>query len=253
MSKEHEFYPTPDPLAEYLFERFLWQVPSGMFSQQDENGNDIPVQILEPSAGKGAFAKAMAKLGHLVTAIDPHFEDPQIAGVDWEKCSLEELHELLEGERPFDLACGNPPFSLAEEHLRLLFKMVRKDGYIGLLLRIGFLASAKRVSLFQAHPPKHIYVMPKRPSFVWSWKCKTTRVLSLGGADVEGDGPVKGCGHKWMTEPGVQFKACPECSHTDLQLCKTDQYDYMFAIWKVGLDPSTDTTLTWLNNEGEDD
>jgi hypothetical protein len=238
MSKEDEFYPTPEPLAEYLFERLLWRVPSEMFVQQDENGENVTVQMLEPSAGKGAFAKAMAKLQHAVTAIDPNFDDPGIEGVDWDRISLEELHALLEGERPFDIACGNPPFSLAEAHLRLLLKMVKLHGYIGFLLRVGFLASAKRAPFFQIYPPKHIYVLPKRPSFVWSWTCKKQNEV--------------GCAHKWMDEPGVEFAACPKCgSEGNLQCVKTDQYDYMFAIWEVGMAPGTDTRLTWLNNEGE--
>ena len=254
MAKENEFYPTPEDLAAYLFKRFLWQVPSQIFAQTDENGDDVIVQILEPSAGTGAFAKAMAHHGQ-VTAIDPNFDDPQIEGVEWARMSLEELGEACDGERPFDLACGNPPFSLAEAHLRILFKIVRHHGYVGFLLRLGFLSSGKRAPFFRVYPPKHIYVLPKRPSFVWSWTCKPERGIALGGLDDPDDAPiVKGCGHKWMDEPGIEHRNCPQCGATgNLQCVKTDQYDYMFAIWKVGAEPLQKTEITWLNNEGEED
>lgn len=252
MSQKNEFYPTPDDLAAYLLDRFLWQVPNDMFLQKDESGDSLPVQMFEPSAGKGAFARVMAATGNMVTAIDPNFDDPQIEGVEWMQTDLESLHTLLEGDRPFDLACGNPPFSLAEAHLRLLLKMVRRGGYIGFLLRVGFLASAKRSEFFKIYPPKHVYILPKRPSFVWSWTCKKGEVVEnweQGRAVTE-----VGCGHKWVDAIELDHAHCPKCGHEGLQVCKTDQYDYMFAIWEVGQSPGHTTTLSWLHaQEGEDE
>ena len=116
-TKDHEFYPTPDDLAEYLWKRLLWIVPTA----EAEKG----LHCLEPSAGGGAFAFAMAgdKARHDVTAIEPHLPEPSSENLPenlgWANVSLEELHEALENDRPFDVACGNPPYSLAEAHLRL--------------------------------------------------------------------------------------------------------------------------------------
>jgi hypothetical protein len=236
LTQDNEFYPTPEPLAAYLLERMLWQVPGSMFSQQDEGGVDVALQMIEPSAGKGAFAKALASLGHSVIAVEPHFEDPGIEGVDWEQSTLEDFLEILGEGSFFDIACGNPPFSLAESHLRLLLPKMNRGGHIGFLLRLGFLSSAKRRDFFNSYTPKHIYVLPRRPSFVWSWSCKNS-----------------GCGHKWVDEPGKKFKCCELCSSDKISVTKTDKYDYMFIIWEVGRDPGASTTITWLNNEGEDD
>lgn len=232
--KEIEFFPTPEPLAGYLVDRLVWQMPAEL---QGESGETL--QVLEPSAGKGPFVRALAKRkGSVhVTGIDPNFDAPDDLpeNAEWERMSLEDLHEALEGEAPFDIVCGNPPFSLAHEHLLLLFKMVRKGGYIGFLLRSGFLSSAKRAPFFAAYPPKHVYIFSNRPSFAWSWTCKEI-----------------GCKHKWFTEPGDSTADCPQCFGIDLTCTKTDQYDYMFAVWEVGMDPAKQTTMSWLNEYKEE-
>lgn len=222
-NKDHEFYPTPDALAECLWNRLLWLVPTAAAEQG--------LQCLEPSAGGGAFVWAMAgdEHPHGITAIEPYQDEPAglPASVGWGKMSLEELHEDLEGDRPFDVACGNPPFSKAEDHLRLLFKVVRKGGYVGFLLRSGFLGSSGRAPFFAAFPPKHVYILSKRPSFVWSHTCQ-------------------GCKHTWTDEPNVEHHTCPSCENSDVPIStsKTDRYDYCFAVWEVGW--AGETTLSWL-------
>jgi hypothetical protein len=219
--KGHEFYPTPDDLAEYLWQRFLWIVP---------NDHDLST-ALEPSAGRGAFARAMSRSPRVasVTAIEPFEDEPKglPENVEWGTMTLEDLHTALDGDRPFDAAVGNPPFSLAEEHLRLLFRVVRQGGYVGFLLRAGFLASSGRAPFFVIHPPKHVFVLSRRPSFVWSHTCR-------------------GCKHNWSELPGIQSGPCPECGATDVSTSMTDRYDYIFGIWEVGWQGKTE--LSWLAN-----
>lgn len=152
--------------------------------------------------------------------------------------TMEQFHEDLDGERPFDVICGNPPFSLAEAHLRLGFSMLRERGVVGFLLRLGFLASKGRAKFFAAWPPKHVYVLSNRPSFMWSYTCKR----KPGGSD-----EMFGCGHKWFEAPGTLSVTCPVCWGDALQCVKTDQYDYCFVVWENGQDPSTLTTLSHIN------
>jgi hypothetical protein len=223
-TKNHEYYPTPDELAAYLWQRLLWIVPTAKADQG--------LHCLEPSAGGGAFAFAMAEDGrHEVTAIEPHLPPPAPEGADlpenltWASVSLEELHEALEGDRLFDLSCGNPPYSLAEAHLRLLLKMVKQDGHIGFLLRSGFLGSSGRAKLFAAYPPRHVYILSKRPSFVWSHTCKA-------------------CKHNWRDLPDIEHVTCPKCESENISVSKTDRYDYAFVVWQVGW--KGETTVSWL-------
>lgn len=63
---------------------------------------------------------------------------------------------------PLDLIITNPPFSLALEFLRKSLSEARTVVY---LLRLNFLGSAKRREFWQAHPPSHLYVLSRRPSF----------------------------------------------------------------------------------------
>ena len=145
---------------------------------------------------------------------------------------MEQLSE--HGIAPIDIVCGNPPFSLAEAHLRLLFKMLRPKGVVGFLLRLGFLSSKGRAKFFAAYPPKHVFVLSSRPSFVWSWSCKD-----------------KACGHKWSDLPEVVYRKCPMCT-CSVTVCKTDQYDYCFVVWQPDMDPSKETTLSFINTYGEE-
>lgn len=221
--KDPEFYPTPSDLAELLVDRLLWRRPN-TFGTRD-------LSILEPSAGTGAFIPALSELG-TVTAIDPNFDRPNNffeEEVEWARMSLEELAADLGDERPFDIVCGNPPFSLAEEHLKLIFKMVTATGTVGFLLRSGFLSSGKRQKFFATYPPEHIYILSQRPSFVWSYSCKH-----------------KTCEKKWKELPGKVHTNCIDCGSPELSLSKTDMYDYMFAVWQGGITPK-ETTLSWIN------
>jgi predicted RNA methylase len=226
---DNEFFPTPSKLASLLVKRLLWQYPN----------RPQECTILEPSAGTGAFVRPLAELG-VVTAIDPNFDAPEDLpedlpeGVEWGRMSLEDLHEALEGERPFDLVCGNPPFSLAEKHLRLLFSMVKLEGSaVGFLLRLGFLSSKKRRTFFGAWPPTHIYVLSSRPSFMWSYTCKA-------------------CKTQWFVLPDNQEKECRECGSSDIQLVKTDQYDYCFCVWRFPQVPGKEPTLSWINPQEDE-
>ena len=58
----------------------------------------------------------------------------------------------------------NPPFSLAMESVMRALDEVGPDGETAFLLRLAFLASAKRAD-FHRSRPSDIYVMSRRPSF----------------------------------------------------------------------------------------
>lgn len=242
-TKGVEFFPTPQDLANLLVDRIFWKKCANYDAQGNmrSEDNDNTLQILEPSAGEGPFARAFVKYGH-VTAIDPNFDDPEIEGVEWAKMSLEDLHEALEGERPFDVIGGNPPFSLAEAHLRLCFKMLRKLGVVAFLLRLGFLSSQGRAKFFAAYPPKHVFVLASRPSFMWSLTCKYSDAILK----------APGCGYKWFLPPGTSYEDCPSCGNKNIQLTKTDQYDYCFIVWQPDMPAGTPTTLSFINTTGEE-
>ena len=70
--------------------------------------------------------------------------------------------EGLEIPDLFDLAIGNPPFSLAEQ---FVVKSLEHARQVMLLLRAGFLAGKKRYQLFDKHQPRNVWLLAQRPSF----------------------------------------------------------------------------------------
>lgn len=61
----------------------------------------------------------------------------------------------------FAVAAGNPPYSLAEEFLA---RSLEVADTVALLLRVNYLASAKRNVFMRKFTPD-VYILPNRPSF----------------------------------------------------------------------------------------
>jgi hypothetical protein len=66
----------------------------------------------------------------------------------------------------YDVIFTNPPFSLA---MKFVEKCLATADHVVMLLRLGFLGSARRANFFRQHPPD-IYLLPDRPSFLKSGK-----------------------------------------------------------------------------------
>lgn len=196
--READFYPTPDELAERIV-RAVGRYPN---------------RILEPSAGDGAFVRACrANWRHArVSQVEPgpHHFDPEVDGY---RATIEEFAARLPDAR-FDLIIGNPPFSLAEEHVRLCIGMLAPGGRLVFLLRLAFLETKKRAKFWCECPPARITVLEDRPSFCWSWSCKAK--------------------HKWTSAPGVKHTHCPECGSEKLKITKTDACAYAVFEWRQG-------------------
>lgn len=115
---------------------------------------------LEPSAGEGAFVRALQTVRPeaQVTGAD---KDPSVAAAHgWECRAFEAMQEV-----GWDLIIGNPPYSQAEEHCRHAIAIARDGGTVAFLLRLGLLESAKRAPFWAQHPPARVYVLTERPSF----------------------------------------------------------------------------------------
>jgi hypothetical protein len=185
--------------------------------------------VLEPSAGAGAFCGPLSAIAESVSAVDPNFEAPKDLpeNVEWAQMSLEDLHDELGGQEIFDQICGNPPFSLAEAHVKLCYHLLKPGACLGFLLRLAFLESLKRVQFFAAYPPIHIFVLPRRPTFMWAWHCNE-------------------CGHKWFCLPKVKEPECPVCASEAIHKNTSDSAAYAFFIWKKGHTGST--TISHLSS-----
>lgn len=78
------------------------------------------------------------------------------------KENLDYLDFPFDRIKDIDLILTNPPFSLALEFLK---KSLSEAKTVIYLLRLNFLGGIKRKQFWDEHPPSHLYVLAKRPSF----------------------------------------------------------------------------------------
>ena len=91
-----------------------------------------------------------------------------------------------------DLIITNPPFSKA---LPFLEKSLCEAKTVIYLLRLNFLASQGRKEFWSQYPPDYLFVLSKRPCFVWT--CKT------GGCKKKYPVGIKACTCGGRVGPGT--------------------------------------------------
>lgn len=166
-----DFYPTPD-WAICITEPILSALPP-------------PGLILEPSAGDGRVVKFLAErfpdAGVYGIEIDP--ERANAAGVV--------LGDFLAVEIPpmYDLVMTNPPFASAMPFVQKALASIRSAGHVLMLLRLGFLESAKRSGWLSEHMPD-VFVLDSRPSWHGGGSDKAAYAWFLWGKAPRSEGRI---------------------------------------------------------------
>lgn len=148
MAKNYGFFESPEAVAaQVLSEARL--VPVGAHSKA--------LRILEPSAGRGALARPMAQMGHLVTCVEiqgQHAEELRQGG-HYEKvvCGdfLDQSPAVL-GQ--FDLVVMNPPFDrgLDVDHVNHALRFLAPGGRLVSVMSAGTeFREDRRTTAFRAH------------------------------------------------------------------------------------------------------
>lgn len=168
--READFYPTPKTLVakgvSLALERYTDR--TSIFPWATRN-----MSFLDPGCGPDArFAEHADTLcfGDIV-GVDIG-TDRGIGLSEKPNVSLYWGVDFLDGEdsdwghpEKYDIICGNPPFSLAEQFVSRCLELVAPEGVVCLLLRLGFWESQARVPLLTEFPPAMTYVLSQRPSF----------------------------------------------------------------------------------------
>lgn len=169
--KELDVCPTPPELALAICRRV-----SEVCNWPGDAENIRSPRILEPSAGDGAFVRAARQVwpGAEITAVEIR---DQCAQKLWDVgASLvvtgDLAHTLKDLCQPFDLCIGNPPFSVAENHIRLLLGAMRPGAVLAFLLRTGFYESHTRISFWNEFPEDSFAPIVPRPGFKLNSKGK---------------------------------------------------------------------------------
>jgi predicted RNA methylase len=121
---------------------------------------------LEPGAGDGAIIQAVNYPAVNWTALELRQECLQPLTEAVGKTGTVIIGDFLSGSHPYpqakyDVAIGNPPYRLAEAFVQ---KSLELADTVAFLLRLNFLASARRNAFMRSRTPD-VYVLPNRPSF----------------------------------------------------------------------------------------
>jgi hypothetical protein len=153
---EWEICPTPEPLAFEICRRIHEVL--GAFS---------PQRILEPSAGDGPFVKAARHFwpNAEIIAVEPR-------GVCREKLfdagANQVYSEYLDPKQIEEidpnLVIGNPPYSQAENHIRMILNFGSHLD-LAFLLKLSFYESKERLDFWQKYPELWMAPIVPRPGF----------------------------------------------------------------------------------------
>lgn len=129
-------------------------------------GIDLPGGTwLEPCAGNGAIISAVDQVRRDIewSAVDIMPTPLGVIRAKWPDVQVQAADILTQEieQDQYDVIVTNPPFSAWFEIARHL---VGRAEHTIMLLRLNALASIKRCSWWQAHPPD-VLVLPRRPSF----------------------------------------------------------------------------------------
>lgn len=134
--------------------------------------------VLDAGCGTGNWGKGIDLVSDYLIGLDLH---PNISEKNERFYDEVKTGDFLDFRviAKFDLICGNPPYSLAEEFIRHSFELLEDNGYVYFLLRLSFLEGIARCrGLFQEFPIKRVYVCSRRPSFFSTNGKHTTDTLA---------------------------------------------------------------------------
>jgi len=148
-------YYTPDVVA-YAIVRTMLR----------ESDSPRGLRWLEPSAGGGAFCRAIRELDCAanITAVDCD-EKAAVWQCEKSRPDTQVVGSFLHtgyADR-FDVVVGNPPYRDAEAHIRHALRASRR--HVVFLLRQSILGSIQRGPLWVDHPPRALWTLVPRPSF----------------------------------------------------------------------------------------
>lgn len=134
-----------------------------------------PTWILDPGMGNGIFGQVARRCWSSanIVGVELRLEAPLHRAYDW---NIRADFLAMTGITPmFDAVIGNPPYQHAEAFVRRSAELLHEGGYIVFLLRLAFLESMSRYTLFtREFPLQRVVVCSDRPSFTGDGKTDAT-------------------------------------------------------------------------------
>lgn len=126
-----------------------------------------PSTVLEPTAGRGAIMRVVREHWPRARITGFEIDDERAAATD-DIVHGDFLELARECSLRWDVAITNPPFALAMPVLEGCRRVARETV---LLLRLNFLGSLERADFWRS-VPADVNILPRRPNFAASLKCK---------------------------------------------------------------------------------
>lgn len=144
-----------------------------------------PVQVLDPGAGAGVWGEAVKQRWDNTIITGVEMDSKHVIPLAYATWDVSNFLETDYKKDYFDLIIGNPPYGvnadgkrdrkLAEKFVRKSWEYLKPDGYMILLLRMGFRAGQKRAKNFWPnYILKDFYVLGRRPSFTGNQRTDAT-------------------------------------------------------------------------------
>ena len=108
--------------------------------------------ILEPACGMGHMSKRLKQCGYNVTSTDLIDRGYGFGDIDFLT-----IHKHWSGD-----IITNPPFKLAIEFIHHSINIIPVGNKVAMFLKILFLETDKRKTLFEEFPPKTVYILANR-------------------------------------------------------------------------------------------
>ena len=164
--RPNDFYPTPYPFAKEALSHLAYLPTPGI--------------VIDPGAGDGVWGEAVRQTWPTSTRWE---KSPYIVGYEIRDEPVNSKYvawtyndwvigDFLEQKLPdtIDLVVGNPPYNIAEKIFWKSMDALRSGGWMALMLSLRFLSSARRLKIWEAHPPRKVIVCANRPSFTGDGK-----------------------------------------------------------------------------------
>lgn len=176
--EENDFYAThPDSVKLFL-------------KAAKETNLTLPNNIWENACGDGAISKVLKDNGYTVFSTD------LVDRGYGEESGLDFLTNK-KYDNKFDCIITNPPYSKAREFVERSIEAVKDNGLVVMFMKLTFLESAKRYSLFKQYPPKYVYVHVDRQG------------CGKGGGTFKNSGAAAYCWYVWQkgctSEPIIRW------------------------------------------------
>lgn len=199
---ERAAYYTPLPLARFLLGLLpVWDRPRRVLEPHAGSGSFLTAALeleskggvfhrlyaldIDPTAKGVELARAEGGWGAVgcflstplparpdVIVGNPPYSEPQ-AAQDCPKCEGRRSIPYRDGTRSKECprcdATGSitpKPVAVAHLHIRRALKVVAPGGHVAFLLRLGIVEGRDRFPLFRDHPPRKVFALSSRPSFV---------------------------------------------------------------------------------------